>query len=130
MRTPDIRPGITLDEFVVMPDHFQAIIDIDAEKHQPNKYTRVGAHRGAPCQINNDTSHPSNTEQSLSRAPRSVGSLIAQFKGITTHRINALRDTFGKKVWQRGYYERIIRNLVELDDTRQYIRDNPRHWKE
>jgi putative transposase len=117
LRTPDIRPGINLDEWIVMPDHLHTIIDIDSETHRSMKFGCVGAHRGAPC--------PSNTGQSLFRASRSLGSLIAQFKGVTTHRINAIRNTPGVKVWQRGYDEHIIRNAVELDKLRDYIRNNP-----
>jgi putative transposase len=51
--------------------------------------------------------------------------MIAQLKTTTTRRINEIRVTPGQKVWQRGYYDRIIRNEVELDKIRKYIRNNP-----
>jgi putative transposase len=120
LRTPIIRPGITLDEWIVMPDHFHAIVDIDEDKHRDTRC--VGAHRCAPCHSVDDRS------KVMKRQPRSLSTLIAQFKATTTRRINEIRGTPSQKVWQRGYYERIIRNEVELDKLRQYIRDNPANW--
>jgi REP element-mobilizing transposase RayT len=56
--------------------------------------------------------------------------MMAQFKATVTRRINDFRKTPGRPVWQRGYHDRIIHNPVQLDKIREYIRDNPRHWKE
>jgi len=53
--------------------------------------------------------------------------MIAQFKATTTRRINEIRGTQGQKIWQRNYHERIIRNGVELDKIRKYIRNNPKN---
>ena len=46
---------------------------------------------------------------------------------LVTKRVKAMRKASGTnmKVWQRGYYERIIRNERELNTTRQYIQNNP-----
>ena len=44
--------------------------------------------------------------------------------------MNHLPRTPGAKVWQRGYYDRIVRNERELDAIRRYIRDNPDRWDE
>jgi REP element-mobilizing transposase RayT len=59
-----------------------------------------------------------------------LGSLIAGFKSACTSRINLLRASHGVPVWQRNYYERIIRNEAKLNRIRQYILDNPSHWHE
>lgn len=56
--------------------------------------------------------------------------LIGQYKSGVTRRINHLRHTPGGRVWQRGYYERIIRNEREWNAIRQYIHDNPARWAE
>jgi len=112
LKTPAVRSGVFLDEWVVMPDHFQAILFIDMEIHRDNG--NVGAHRCAPA-------------NSLQRQPRTLGSMIAQFKASTTRRINEIRGTQGQKIWQRNYHDRIIRNEVELDKERRYIRDNPKN---
>ena len=53
---------------------------------------------------------------------------MAQFKSVCTKRINAKRKMPHSRVWQRNYFERIIRNARELDATRQYILNNPENW--
>ena len=60
----------------------------------------------------------------------SIGAIIGQFKSIVTKRINALRDNHGCPVWQRNYYERVIRNDNELTRAREYITNNPLRWDE
>ena len=66
----------------------------------------------------------------LRRPPRSLGSFIGGYKSAVAKRINALRDTPRAPVWQRNYYERIIRGERELENTRQYIIDNPACWNQ
>jgi putative transposase len=53
-----------------------------------------------------------------------LGLIIGQFKTAVTKRYNRIYETTGVKVWQRGYYERIVRNERELNAIRQYILDN------
>jgi putative transposase len=60
--------------------------------------------------------------------PRSIGALIAGFKAATIQRINALRNSPGKPVWQRDYYDRIVRDNRALFFIRRYIRNNPYCW--
>jgi REP element-mobilizing transposase RayT len=106
-RTADIRKGLRLDEFVDMPNHVHGIIAIEEAGTPPRAATRERF--GGP------TSNP-------------IPTIIRQFKAAVTVRINALQGSPGQPVWQRGYYERIIRNERELYATRQYIRDNPGNW--
>jgi REP element-mobilizing transposase RayT len=58
---------------------------------------------------------------------KSLGRLIGAFKTVSTRRINAVRSTPGAKVWQRNYYEHIIRNSLQLRRVRHYITQNP--WR-
>jgi REP element-mobilizing transposase RayT len=60
----------------------------------------------------------------------SLGAIVGNFKSVTARRINRVRKTPGVRVWQRNYYEHIIRNERELNGIRQYIRDNPARWAE
>lgn len=125
IRTPAMRSNVELDGFVVMPNHFHAILCIhDVGAHcmrpvsdgPPNPNERQNrAHIGAPLQR---------------RQPDSIGSIIAGFKSAATKRINTVRVNPGAPVWQRNYYERIIRNDRELDTIRQYINDNPTKWED
>jgi hypothetical protein len=62
--------------------------------------------------------------------PKSLGSLIGAFKTVSTKHINKMWGIPGAKLWQRNYYERIIRNEEELTRIREYILENPLNWEE
>jgi REP element-mobilizing transposase RayT len=57
-----------------------------------------------------------------------LAAIVGSFKSAASRQINQLRDTPGAPVWQRGYYEHIIRNERSLDRIRGYILDNPARW--
>jgi REP element-mobilizing transposase RayT len=98
---------VHLDEYVIMPNHLHGIIVIGD--------TCRGASRSAPTRV-------------AKRKP--LGRLVGAFKTVSTKRINEIRGTLGVPVWQRNYYERVIRNGEELNRVRQYIIDNPAHWEQ
>jgi putative transposase len=114
-KTTRIRQEIELDVFVVMPNHIYGIVVITTDN-------TVGAHGHAPLQ-NDDPRAPH-------RKTKSLGAFIAGFKCAATKRINAVRGTPGKPVWQRNYYEHIIRDDAELKDIQEYILTNPLRWSE
>jgi REP element-mobilizing transposase RayT len=58
-----------------------------------------------------------------------LGQIIAYFKYQSTKNTNQYRRTPGVKIWQRNYYERVIRNGKELNRIQKYIIENPRHWE-
>lgn len=57
-----------------------------------------------------------------------MGRLIGAFKTVSTKKINILRDAPGTPLWQRNYYEHIIRNPDAMDKIRQYIVNNSVSW--
>ncbi len=59
-----------------------------------------------------------------------LGKIVASFKYESTKRINEMHGMPGVPVWQRNYYEHIIRNEDDLHATRQYIANNPMRWLE
>jgi putative transposase len=132
LRTPVIRREVTLDEWTIMPEHFHAIVFIHADT--ANEIGNVGGACWRPCPTNGTTNpaHPNqnNVERirSIQPASHSLARMINQFKATTTRRINDLRGTPGQPVWQRNYDERIIRNTVQLDKYRQYIRRQVSDW--
>ena len=111
LKSSEIRNEIELDEFVVMPNHFHGIAWI-VGVHEKCHNAVLGAHGRAP----------------LRREPRSLGSLTAGFKSAVTKRINEIRRTPGVKLWQRNYYEHVIRDENELNSVREYIINNPAQW--
>ncbi|PPT07062.1 hypothetical protein CKA32_005303 [Geitlerinema sp. FC II] len=60
--------------------------------------------------------------------PKSLSSLVSGFKSAVTRRINSLRQTPRFPVWQRNYYEHIVRDEVDRDRLRDYIHHNPHTW--
>jgi REP element-mobilizing transposase RayT len=62
------------------------------------------------------------------RVAGSLATIIGQFKSVATKRINRMRRTPGETVWQRNYYERVVRTEDELNHIRHYIDGNPAHW--
>ncbi|MBI3602771.1 MAG: transposase [Candidatus Omnitrophica bacterium] len=106
-----IHYPIDIDAFVVMPNHVHGIIVIDN--------SAVGAGSPGPMAMGGGTP-PLRTI--------TLGKIIAYFKYKTTKLINKIRNTPGVKLWQRNYYEHIIRNEESLYAVRQYINENPRQW--
>ena len=64
----------------------------------------------------------------LIMSPKSLSSLMAGFQSPVTSKINQLRGTPKQDVWQRNYFDRIIRNDKELNRIRKYIIENPMKW--
>jgi REP element-mobilizing transposase RayT len=112
-RTERIRPNVTLDEFVIMPNHFHAIVCIrkgHLQKTEPVETPRWGV---------------SSTEPRRWK-PGTLGAIINQFKGKCTKCIR--RIGYPDFAWQRGYYDHIIRDEGDLRRTRHYIHLNPMKW--
>jgi REP element-mobilizing transposase RayT len=63
-------------------------------------------------------------------APGSLGAIVRSFKSAATKHINQSHNTPGTPVWQRNYYERVIRDEGELEGIRRYIAENPARWEE
>jgi len=145
LKTAEMRPNVELDAYVIMPNHFHALIilheDVGADCIRPipgtTANTPVGAHCVRPpsvsTQINkvhDNRAHgrKAHSGAPLRRQPGSIGSIVAGFKSATTSRINAFRGNPGCPVWQRNYHEHIVRNEADLTNIRQYISDNPLKW--
>jgi REP element-mobilizing transposase RayT len=93
-----------MDWFVVMPNHIHGIIAIDDECRGESAFGG-----------------------SLLQKPK-LGQMVAFFKYQTTKLINTIRSTPGMRVWQRNYYEHVIRDENNLNKIRYYIQTNPLKW--
>lgn len=114
-------PGVQIDEFVVMPNHIHGIVVLPG-RDDDNQHT-VGAQFIAPPI--GTGANPSTG--AINRAP-TLGAVVRGFKARITNAINDIRQTPGALVWQRNYYEHIIRDDDDLNRIRQYILDNPARW--
>ncbi len=101
-RTNIIRPYVRIDTWIVMPNHAHLLIDVRA--------TRRVAPTVAPT-----------------LQPRSLGSIIGQLKSIITKQIYESHG-FEGRIWQRNYFERIVRTPDERVRIKGYILNNPSHW--
>jgi putative transposase len=100
-------PHVGLDEFVIMPNHIHGIIT-------------VGARHAVPLR--------SRIERFRKPVGGSIPTIVRSFKSAVTKRINEYHSTPGLPVWQRNYYEHVIRNEDTLDRIREYILNNPVRW--
>jgi REP element-mobilizing transposase RayT len=117
-RTPILRPEIELGAYVIMPNHFHAIVHIIENN---NSQSRVVAYGYTPL--------PEMPTKSEFRSPsRTIGSLVRGFKASVTTRINTQRNTPGSPIWQRNYYESVIRSEEAYAQIEGYILDNPLNW--
>ena len=126
--TIQMRPNIALGEFIIMPDHMHMIITITAQMER--KVDKEWIH-----------SNPKSPSQT-------IGAIIRGFKGASTKKINQFLNSTGEsqfapttesqfaptefyknKIFQRNYYEHIIRNQKDYNRIEQYIIDNPMNWK-
>ena len=111
-KTAIVRPNVTLDAWVVMPDHVHGILILpDAE---------ATAHREETARREEETG-PSRL------LAGSLGAIIGQIKSIATKRIWAAG--FPAFEWQARFHDRILRNEKALMAARQYILDNPAEWE-
>ena len=132
-RSGVIRPEVSVDVFAVMPNHLHGLVTIN-----PPTDGIVGAHGGAPFLAKTTVrSNPSpfatpgraHHRAPLQRSARSVGSMIAAFKQVSTVAINTARGLPGSKVWQRNFHEHVIRDERSFDAIAAYIVTNAERWE-
>ena len=101
LRIPHFFPFVTLDSFVIMPNHLHGIIFINKEGHEEWNQNKFGSQS------------------------QNIPSIIRGFKSSVKRYANAENIPFE---WQDRYHDRIIRDSKELDNTRLYIFNNPQNW--
>lgn len=116
---------VHLDQWIVMPNHMHGIIVIADDRRGGSRTaptpTAPTGFVGRPA-VGMDGSPTAATKR------KTLGRLIGAFKTVSTRRINDVRSTPGAKVWQRNYYERVVRNSLQLRRVRRYITSNPSRW--
>ena len=145
-------PIVEIDEYIIMPNHFHGIIHIIGNKSTVGANPCIRPFNPCirpfnpcirpfnPCNrpqkngINtnqcNKTVRGENTVSPL----QGLGRYVSWFKRMTTNAYirgvyQKKWSIFDKKLWQRNYYERVIRNDIELKQIREYIVENPIKWE-
>lgn len=112
---PEHFSDVECDAYAIMPNHIHGVLVVGG----------VGARHASPLQR-----HPLRVSKRPSGVrPNSVGAIIGSFKSAATKRINRFRRTIGFVVWQRNYYEHIIRDEDSMNKIREYIIQNPARWE-
>lgn len=104
LRLPQYHRHLQLDAFVVMPNHIHGILILT-------------------------NADPAPTLEGGGRSRAGIGEIIRGFKTFSARRINQIRKVKGIPVWQRNYYEHIIRNKTAWQRICQYIQNNPASWQ-
>lgn len=116
---PNHFSQVSLDQFIVMPNHVHGIVFIDEldSVHPKNlegqDNSRVGAQHAAPLR-----------QDKVRVYAGSLGAIVRSFKSAVTKAINELRKPSATPIWQRNYYERVIRDEPDLEQIRSYIAHN------
>jgi REP element-mobilizing transposase RayT len=101
---PQHYPNVQLDAFVIMPNHVHGII-----------FLQVGAGFKPAPTVSEGKRHP-------------LSEIVRAFKTFSSKHIYKLRNMPGEFVWQRNYYEHVIRRDESLNKIREYIENNPLRW--
>jgi REP element-mobilizing transposase RayT len=126
-------PTIELDEFVIMPNHMHGIIQIVDDMYIKNNDADVGA---TLVVARNETNRAGTMENRAGTRPApTVGNIVGAFKSLTTNEyIRRVKSgeipSFETYIWQRNYYEHIIRDEKALANIREYIEGNPKNWQD
>jgi len=152
LEIPEHFPEVYLHEFIIMPNHIHGIIEITvrANQHSPNndiinnlpidieltnqhspdemnEITEFPVDIDSPKEIDGMTEIKANIDSPLRSPSKTIGSIIRGYKiGVTKW---ARQNTDVKNVWQRNYYERIIRDEQSYSQITEYIKNNPAKWE-
>jgi REP element-mobilizing transposase RayT len=122
--------NVELDEFVIMPNHLHGIIIIESSEvagealanQDFSKQQNLSGQCFAP------TVHTGETVKINGTKPQSLAAITQNYKSVSTRQINRMNKAKGNVIWQRNYYEHIIRNEEALNNIREYIVNNSINW--
>ena len=110
---PDHFPSVELGAHIIMPNHAHGIISITDD-----------AGRGAAMLRSYDANE---NPHKINVKPGSLGAIVRSYKSAVSYRIN--KELNATSIWQRNYYEHIIRDDREMDNIWRYIESNPANWE-
>ncbi len=119
-------PNVKLDEWIIMPNHIHAILMLlpaDAVRARLNPKDHGLESSASPLQRVPLPAQPKGT------VPHSLGAILGAYKASVSNKAHHILDNPGITIWQRNYYEHVIRDEAELQKIRQYIHNNPLKWE-
>jgi putative transposase len=142
-KTIQLRPNIALGEFIIMPDHMHMIITITAQMEKKEDKEWIHSNPKSPSQtigaiirgFKGASTKKINLFLNSTGESQFAPTIESQFAPITESPFSAKNSQFAptefykNKIFQRNYYEHIIRNQHDYNRIEQYILDNPKNWK-
>ncbi|HET8760925.1 MAG TPA: transposase [Nitrospiria bacterium] len=138
---------VDLDAFVIMPNHVHGVIVMARADRATTRVAPTGDNATTPDLVGaglvparasarnaaSDRTSRATANRATTNVAPTVGDIVGAFKSLTTVRyirgVNTLGwPAFRGRLWQRNYYEHIIRNEDSLNRIRQYILENPARW--
>jgi putative transposase len=114
-----IRAEIDLDAWIIMPNHVHGIVVLTEREESVRDREQVYDAEPFASEL---------AQRRRGTMNRSLSSFVQGYKAAVTTGINTLRQVRGVPVWQRNYYERIVRDEDEYNRFREYIINNPLRW--
>ncbi|MGQ1945597.1 transposase [Geofilum sp. OHC36d9] len=140
LKTFEMRPDMNLQmgEYVIMPNHFHAIIIIGENEYNTKRGDDgcgggddecgddgCGSRRDAMHCVSTPHPTPHPTTNKFGPQSKNLASIIRGFKIGVTKNVHKIHPDFA---WQSRFYDRIIRNNHEFENVRAYIYNNPQNW--
>ena len=139
---PDRFPGIQSDIYVIMPNHLHAIVEIRRGDPCGRPVLETWIMNDDPCGrpvletwiMKNNSILEKGQPQGLPLPGKAIGDIVGAFKSISTHEylqwIQSWKfPPFEKRLWQRNYWEHIIRTEKSYFQIQEYIENNPQNWE-
>jgi REP element-mobilizing transposase RayT len=132
IRLPQHFKHIELDQYQIMPNHLHGIIHIIRKMTNDGDNTVGAMHSNLNNQTrqNNIAGNASPVQRLHGTIPGSLGAIMQNFQSITCRKIHKINKTLGSRLWQRNYWEHVIRDENDLNRIRDYIINNPLKWPE
>jgi len=124
---PEYFQTVELDAYIIMPNHIHGIIIVGA----PLAGALVNGALNNGALVNGVEIN--KIKRATARVAPTVGQIVGAYKSLCVHQVlkwikcNSPDSKLGQ-LWQRNYWEHIIRHESELESIREYIRDNPARW--
>ena len=126
---PEHFPRVRLDEWIVMPNHLHGIIVIrNPGSFPPPTSGDEGTACRAPTNLEALTAYETVFEEFGKPVAASLSTIARSFKSAVSKRVREELGTANLPVWQRNYFEHVIRDEDSLNKIRNYIWENPIHW--
>lgn len=121
LHMPERFPNIDVVPFIVMPNHIHAVVTIHHDGNDSSQEISIDSESGRRYEMQKGRATKTGNDASLFN-------IIQTYKSVTTVSANRLDHTPGRKIWQRNYYEHVIRNEEDFLQIVSYIQGNVSKW--